>query len=99
MIAAKSNSVIKHYFPLRQEMKLNMFPQESRQEKKSKHSSFTPDFRRPKVRKSGQLFFQLAHIREGIAKLASRAKFSDFFVGSTFCKMTYPIGQSNPKVK
>jgi len=29
---------------------------------------------------------------EGIAKLASRAKFDDFFVGSIFCKVTYPLG-------
>jgi outer membrane protein TolC len=29
---------------------------------------------------------------EGIGKLASRAKFSDFFAGSIFCKVTYPIG-------
>src|ERR1700722_6329965 len=31
-------------------------------------------------------------MKEEIAKLASRAKFSDFFVGSIFCKVTYPIG-------
>ena len=31
-------------------------------------------------------------LKEGIAKLASRAKFSAFFVGSIFCKVTYPIG-------
>jgi hypothetical protein len=31
-------------------------------------------------------------IIEGIAKLASRAKFDDFFVGSIFCKVTYPLG-------
>lgn len=29
---------------------------------------------------------------EAIAKVASRAKFSDFFVGSIFRKVTYPIG-------
>jgi len=29
---------------------------------------------------------------EGIAKLALRVKFSDFFVGSVFRKVTYPIG-------
>jgi hypothetical protein len=29
---------------------------------------------------------------EPVAKLASRAKFSDFFVGSIICKVTYPFG-------
>ena len=28
---------------------------------------------------------------EGIAKLASRVKFDDFFVDSIFCKVTYPF--------
>jgi hypothetical protein len=29
---------------------------------------------------------------EGIAKLATRVKFDDFFVCSIFCKVTYPFG-------
>ena len=31
-------------------------------------------------------------LMEGIAKLAAWAKFDDFFVGSVFRKVTYPIG-------
>jgi hypothetical protein len=30
-------------------------------------------------------------VLEGIAKLASRVKFDDFFVGSVFRKATYPL--------
>jgi hypothetical protein len=42
---------------------------------------------------------------EALAKLALRAKFDDFDVGSIFCKLTYPIGHrrfaknSNPTLK
>ena len=34
----------------------------------------------------------MSKLGEGIAKLAARAKFDDFFVGPVFRKVTYPIG-------
>jgi hypothetical protein len=45
------------------------------------------------------------YILEALAKLALRAKFDDFDVGSLFRKLTYPIGHrrfaknSNPTLK
>src|SRR5271169_6119704 len=38
------------------------------------------------------LFWYISVTLEVVAKLASRAKFDDFFVGSIFCKVTYPLG-------